>query len=282
MKPFLEHIDTGERSSIRVTSYSQRMIDVPLHYHPEHEMVYVQYGRGKLLLAEFEENFEKGDLFFIRGSVPHLFEDADLNAGPGRTSKVVVIQYRQSLFESLYHLPEFYLLNRLETSWGYGIKVKASVGMQKLINDLEGSEGLERFNKLLSLLNEMMRHKKRSLLGSLESAPTQNHVAYLRLQKMHAFLAGYFSGEITVDEVAKLMQMSKTGFCRFLRRETGKTFSEYLNYYRIRHACYLLRHSTDSILQICYSCGYNNAAYFFRQFKKEKNSSPLEYRRMID
>lgn len=279
LKPFLEHIDTGEKSSLKVKSYTQQLIDVPLHYHPEHEIVYVQKGQGKLLLADFEESFGQGDLFFIKGSIPHLFEDEYLRTGNKLLSKVVVMQYNQLLFENLYHLPEFYGLKRLETASGYGIKLKATAAMRKLIVELETHAGLQRFNKLLALLHKIIQHKESVLLGSPGSGAGQTHIAYLRLQKMHGFLARNFSQDCTIDKMAALMHMSKTSFCRFLKRETDRTFSEHLNFYRIHHASNLLGHSSESVMQICYSCGFNNAAYFFRQFKKAKKVSPLEYRR---
>lgn len=279
MKPFLEHIDTGEKSSLKVKSYTQQLIDVPLHYHPEHEIVYIQKGQGTLILSDFEESFGQGDLFFIKGSIPHLFEDDYLRSGNKLFSKVVVIQYNQSLFENLYHLPEFYGLKRLETASGYGIKLKATMAIRKLIVEMETHAGLQRFNKLLALLHEIIQQKDCVLLGSLGSGEGQTHIAYLRLQKMHGFLARNFSKDCTIDKMAALMHMSKTSFCRFLKRETGRTFSEHLNFYRINHASNLLGHSSESVMQICYCCGFNNAAYFFRQFKKAKKVSPLEYRR---
>lgn len=281
MKPILEHIETGADSSVKVKTYSQQLIDVPLHYHPEHEIVYVQKGQGNLFLADMEEEFASGDLFFIRSSIPHLFEDAALHSGKKQMSKVTVIQYGSSLFESLNELPEFAQLRRLETKIGYGIKLKATRAMLRLMSALEKQKGLMRFNALIALLHEIIQDKNQNYLGTIGTVNNSNHVGYLRLQKMHGFLSRYFYRDVSIEEVASLLHLNKTGFCRFLKRETGKTFSEHLNYYRIQHACTLLRQSSESVMQICYGCGFNNAAYFFRQFKKQKGMAPLKYRRSL-
>lgn len=255
------------------------MIDVPMHYHPEHEIVYIQKGQGNLYLADVEEPFASGELFFIRGSIPHLFEDAAMHTGKMSLSKVFVIQYRQDLFENFYQLPEFSQISRLETTIGYGIKLQATPPMLRLLSNFEKQNGLMKFNALIALLHEIIHNKGLQYLGIPGSVSNSNHIAYLRLQKMHSFLSGYFHKDVSIEEVAALLHLSKTGFCRFLKRETGKTFSEHLNFYRIQHACTLLRKSADSVMQICYDCGYNNAAYFFRQFKKLKGVAPLEYRK---
>lgn len=279
MKSFIEQIDTGRDSSIKVKTYTQQWIDVPLHHHPEHEIVYIQKGEGKLFLADLEEHFISGDLFFIRGSIPHLFEDAAMRTGIKRQSKVTVVQYRQSLFESLYALPEFREVGRLERMIDYGIRLKSTPAMKKYLASLEKQNGLLQFNALIALLNEIVQNKTARYITSVKLPRVANSVAYLRLQKMHGFLGTYFSREVTVEEVASLLHLNKTSFCRFLKIETGKTFSEHLNSYRIQHACMLLRNSAESVQGICYDCGFNNAAYFFRQFKKLQGVAPLEYRR---
>ena len=280
LKPFFEHIDTGIASSIKVKTYTQQMIDVPLHYHPEHEIVYIQKGQGNLFLADVEEDFSSGDVFFIRGSIPHLFEDAAMHTGKRLPSRVTVIQYRQNLFERMYPLPEFAQVSRLESMIGYGIKMQAGPKLRQMLGGLEEQSGLLLFNGLIALLHEIIHERDHRFLGLTGKTSSSNHVSYLRLQKMHAFLSKYFYREISIEEVASLLHMSKTSFCRFLKRETGKTFSEHLNYYRVGHACSLLRNSTENVMEICYSCGYNNAAHFFRQFKKYKEVAPLEYRKM--
>lgn len=282
MKPLLENIETGDDSSIKVKSYTQSLIDVPLHYHPEHEIVFIRKGKGKLFLADTEEEFQTSQLFFIKGNIPHLFEDDGMITGKKNISKVTVVQYRQNLFEKLYNIPEFFALKELETALGYGFKMKMTKKVQDMMDGMEKKSGLPKFNTLLSVLNEIVQDKNKSVLGHFATRSDPIQISYLRIQKMHNFLSGYFSRDISIDEVANVLHLCKTGFCRFVKRETGKTFSEHLNQYRIQHACTLLRQSPDNVMEICYACGYNNPAYFFRQFKKLKRQSPMEYRKSFE
>jgi AraC-like DNA-binding protein len=75
--------------------------------------------------------------------------------------------------------------------------------------------------------------------------------------------------------------MAEPSFCRFFKKNTGKTFIEFLNEFRITHACKLLAESDFSITDICYECGYNNFSHFNSYFKKITGKSPSEYRKLL-
>lgn len=278
LRPFLEQVETGSNSSIKVNTYVQSLIDVPLHYHPENEIVCIQKGEGRLFIADIEEDFGQGDLFYICGEVPHLFQEKDLSLLKRKPSQVGVIQYRKNLFEGFHELPEFQHITRFEKNISYGIKLSSTKRMASLFKSLEKNSGIFRFNLLTELLNEIISHGKYSLLGNISGKSPSNHISYIRLQKINSFLTEYSSRDITIEMVADILHLNKTSLCRFLKRETDKTFSEHVNFYRIAHACKLLRDSEDSVVEICYAAGFNNPAYFFRQFKKLKKSTPMEYR----
>lgn len=277
MKPFLEQIETEPVSSIKVETYVQSLIDVPLHYHPHHEIVYIQKGSGVLLLADIQQEFHAEEIFFIRGNVPHLFQEP-VSASPARRSKVSVIQYSQSLFSHFKPLPEFRPITDFEESIHYGIRMSATARMKTLLKSIRHADGIFRFNYLTELLSEIVSAEK-VFLGSLSRLPHATHISHIRLKKMNSFLAEYCFKDLTLEEVAGMLQLSKTSLSRFLKRETGKTFSEHLNFHRINYSCSLLRESDANVMEVCFSSGYSNPAYFFRQFKKHKGCTPAEYRK---
>ena len=67
-------------------------------------------------------------------------------------------------------------------------------------------------------------------------------------------------------------------FCHFFKKMTGKNFVDYVNDVRIGNATRRLYETTDSISEICYSCGFNNTSNFIRVFKKKRGETPSEYR----
>jgi AraC-like DNA-binding protein len=277
-KPFLENVEIDHSASIKAAAYVQNLIDVPLHYHPEHEIVFILSGRGKVYLAGAETEFRGGQLFFIGGKVPHLFEDEGLVTGKKKTSKVVVIQFTEKLFESLWLLPEFEKIKYFLSKISCGIKVSGIKNKSHFILDLLDAKGVEKINMMITLLNHIVENEKYQIIAPDEGQSAANNPAYLRLQKMNLYLSVNYSREVKIENVAQLLNLGKTSLCRFLKKETGKTFSEHVNRFRIHHACKMLRESGRNVTQVCYDVGFNNEAYFYRQFKKLQKKSPLEYK----
>lgn len=83
---------------------------------------------------------------------------------------------------------------------------------------------------------------------------------------------------ISAKEVANHMNISYTYFSRCFKKETGKSFSEYLTFLRLRQAVWLLRHTDETIEEIADYIGFNTANYFSSIFKKFIGITPSEYR----
>jgi AraC-like DNA-binding protein len=64
-----------------------------------------------------------------------------------------------------------------------------------------------------------------------------------------------------------------------LKRETGKTFSQFLNELRIEKSKKLLREETLPVLDIALAVGFNNQSYYSLVFKKLMRQTPLEFRK---
>lgn len=88
------------------------------------------------------------------------------------------------------------------------------------------------------------------------------------------------SKQLSVKEAADICKCSPTYFSALFRRETGRSFTKWVNSVRCGHACRLLEETSMPILDICYTCGYNTPSHFFRTFTREKGMTPSEYRRI--
>lgn len=102
--------------------------------------------------------------------------------------------------------------------------------------------------------------------------------AELRLEKIRVFCACNQERSIRLDEVASHVGMNKSAFCTFMRRHTGKTFSDYINSLRLEKAVELLKQTNNDIAEIAYSVGFNNVTYFNRLFKQKYGCSPKNMR----
>jgi YesN/AraC family two-component response regulator len=87
--------------------------------------------------------------------------------------------------------------------------------------------------------------------------------------------------DLTLQSTADSLGLNKSYLATLFKKETGKTFTTYVNDKRIDHAIFLLNSSDLQVQEIASSCGIPDVTYFTRIFKKEKGMTPKQYRKML-
>ena len=90
-----------------------------------------------------------------------------------------------------------------------------------------------------------------------------------------------FDTELTLQTTAESLSLNKTYLANLFKKETGGTFTAYVNGRRIEHAIFLLNTSDNQIQAIASECGIPDVTYFTRIFKDLKGMTPSQYRKMI-
>jgi len=83
---------------------------------------------------------------------------------------------------------------------------------------------------------------------------------------------------LSVEELAKLSQMSLSSFKRAFKKQFNDSPSNYINSAKLKKAKELLSFSELSISAIAYEVGFNDPLYFTRLFKKKEGLPPSSYR----
>lgn len=86
---------------------------------------------------------------------------------------------------------------------------------------------------------------------------------------------------LTLIQVASELHLSPVYLGALFKKNTEVSFAQFLNHYRISKSIELMRSTDKDINDIALECGYQNANYFFRVFKKQTQMAPSEYKRMI-
>ena len=84
---------------------------------------------------------------------------------------------------------------------------------------------------------------------------------------------------LTLEELAKVVNMSKQGLISAFKRSIGKTPIEYLNLVRLQNSKELLKNTDNSVGEIAELCGFSNVYYFSNIFKKHIGISPNMFRK---
>lgn len=104
----------------------------------------------------------------------------------------------------------------------------------------------------------------------------QQHIELFK--PLISFIQEKYADKITVEQAAKLVNMSSHHFCKTFKKITGRTFIDFVNMYRIEEAEKMLLQTDMSITYIAEKVGCCNANYFGKMYKKYRNRAPSEYR----
>jgi YesN/AraC family two-component response regulator len=98
------------------------------------------------------------------------------------------------------------------------------------------------------------------------------------IQQALSYIDEHYTENIQLKTISKIALMCERSFSYVFKQITGKTFTEYLQYMRIRKAQSLLSNTDNSLLSISLECGFYDTAHFCHCFKKITGTSPGNYR----
>lgn len=281
-RPALEKINTGPDSSFSIRQHSRQRSYLPFwHFHPELEMVYVDKGQGKRHIGNHLSYFHNSQLLLIGANLPHHgFSDRLTTKG-----SETIIQFKPDfLGEGFFNLPEARSINGLFERAKSGVlfkpEIRKTVGPK--IKTIVEYSGLERILRFLEILLELSISKSYTLLNVENFAFETTLKESDRINMIYKHINQNFERSISLDEIADVSSMTVPSFCRYFKRSTGKTFTRFVNEYRIVQARRLLTETTKGITEICYECGFNNFSHFNKLFKEFTGKSASQYRNELN
>lgn len=93
------------------------------------------------------------------------------------------------------------------------------------------------------------------------------------------YMEKYYRQNPSLEETARVANFSPAYFSRLFSVQLGKSYSEYLNNIKLRHATVLLVQTDKSIMEIAQETGYCHGNYFSDQFKKKTGMTPGQFRK---
>ena len=282
MKPVLEHLPPGEKESFVVQAFDLPYFATPWHYHPEYELVLIEASEGRRYVGNAMSDFHTGDLCFFGSNLPHLYRNppAHYSRDSQLRAKSIVIHFREaSLGRDFFLLPQMKKINDFLERSAQGIDI-LGVARRQIIEKMREMiylSGVRRMVLLLEIL-DILSHTNDCRVISGPGIIGQNAYDAGRLKKVLSFITQNFHRDLTLAEVASIVYMTRTSFCRFFLTRTKKTFSGYLRELRLNHASRLLTEKELNISTIAINSGYNNLSNFNRQFKEKYGVSPHDYR----
>lgn len=250
------------------------------HYHPEVELVYINGGSGKRQIGSHLSYFTDGDLLLIGSNLPHCgFADR----ATGNKRETLIQMKPDFLGTNFFEIPEMKHIDQLFSVSGGGIafhgRTKKRIGDKMEL--LEHQTDFQRLLSILGILNELAQSEEYKILNaegySLQADMKDND----RLNQVFNHVKTHFKEDIKLEEVADLVSMTVPSFCRYFKKITNKTFTQFVNECRLVHASELLAEQPLSITEVCYESGFNNFSHFHKSFKNFTGQTPSDYRNQL-
>lgn len=256
------------------------------HFHPEFQLSYIAEGKGTRFIGDHLQDFKEGDLVLTGPNLPHLWrsDDAYFQKDSTLTTRGLVVYFDRLLFnELLLEKEEFYDVYRLVENSTRGIHFYGDI-TEKVRDNLlciPDERGFRKIIRLLEIIDLLAASQDYKLLASPGYCNFFKDDDADKMRQVYDYVMSHFRTKISLSEIASLLNMTPTSFCRYFKPRANKTFIQFVNEIRIGHARKLLVEDNLNINQISYECGFNTLSNFNRQFKQMVEMSPQEYRRIF-
>ncbi len=277
MKTVLEEITPDENSSIRLMVNPNLSDFFFWHFHPEFELVYIEGANGTRHVGDHISRFEYSDLVFIGPNIPHLNFDYGIKS---KYEKIVVQIKPDFLEKALITTPELNdllkLFNESKHAIGFGTQTKGL--LEERIKQLPSHDHFNQFIELLRILQILAKAEDKELL---HDNPVENQFTLRdqeRLKKIYRYVHSHYKRRIEISEIAALSNLTNEAFCRYFKKMTKLTFTEFVNHYRVDTAKKLLLHD-QNITETCFACGFESLSYFNRVFKRVSGENPNAFKK---
>lgn len=120
----------------------------------------------------------------------------------------------------------------------------------------------------------LMEAMNRVLTDGIQESPSGREVA---VEKVKQYLEAHYAQNISLQDVAKEVNLDKSYLGRIFRDVCGMTVMSCLKEIRLRHAKQMLLLGYGAS-EVAVATGFGDPAYFSRYFKQEVGCPPTQYR----
>ena len=247
------------------------------HYHPEFELVYVEADAGIRHVGSHISGYTQSDLVFIGSNLPHLNFDYRLRSDYHQ----VVIQLRENfLGEAIRVSPELAAINQLFKKSASGIAFFGQTKQEaarrlKLLNELTSFDQLI---ELLDIFQFLAQSSEFEILNDADISLQFFLKDKIRMGAIYEYIDANYNLKPDVNIVAQKVNLTTPAFCRYFKRQTNMTFTDFVNQYRIDLAKNLLMQDKN-ITEVCYAVGFESMSYFNRLFNKIVGKNPSTFKK---
>ncbi|WP_343607644.1 AraC family transcriptional regulator [Chryseobacterium oranimense] len=276
MKIQKEIIEFEDRKSFKLFSPSLKNCFF-WHHHPEIELVYVEAINGIRHVGRDISVFTESDLVLIGSNVPHL----NFDYGIQTECRQLVVQMRENFLQNtILPVPEFENIKKLLERSYLGLSFSGetkSIVIEKL-NNIKDKNSFDSLIGLIEILQILAGSDEVKELNKEDTRIKWFMNDKIRMGTIYDYIHENYDKKPNVNEIAKIVSLSTPAFCRYFKKQTNMTFTDFVNNYRISQAkIFLLK--DYSVTEVCFQVGFESLSYFNKLFKQHTGETPSEFRK---
>ena len=279
MKIQFEDFNTPADSSFRIL-VNPKLSDFFLwHFHPEYELVYIEGEGNTRHIGHHIGEWKRSDLVFVGSNIPHLNFDYGMK---GEYEKSVLQIRADFINQSVALSPEMIGVSQLFEEAAHGISFSEPVQylVATRMKKLHTLPRFQQFVEVLEIFHFLSQDEDRNLLHDKPFQNQHSAKAQEKLKSVYKYIDENYQQKIEISEVALVCGLSKEAFCRYFKKMTKLTFTQFLNHYRVNIAKKHFQKG-NNVTETCYSCGFESLSYFNRVFKKVTGENPMAYLKRV-
>lgn len=249
------------------------------HHHFEYELLFVSAGSCKFNFSGDSKQIEKNTFVFIEPGEDHSITNADKNF------RFISLIFTTSVFdkeeEQFYDFLKSIKINNFPI---FSQKIsELFLDLDKLPVDSEKKFFYYFHLKttLFCALDEILKTEQYTKNEFSVLLKRLNKSSSIVIANAVQYIQKHFKENISLNDLLKETNYSKSHFIRLFKNETGMNFTDYVNKYRVEKSCQDLIYSEKNVTQIAVENGFNNIQYFSKIFKSYMNITPKQYQKKI-
>ncbi len=244
------------------------------HYHQNPEMFYVLRGNLDIKIDEKLYKMSSGDIVMINANKRHTVIGNDELLG--------------ARFEIDFHLLAEYMGSMQLLFWCNTVADRnhAYSKLRRLLDRIL-TRYFEKEEKSALYLNALYFETLYVLTSNflvkaddvrLNLEDSQDR---MRVRQIQNYVQANYQSQISLNDLADRLYLSNAYLSKYIKKNLGMTFMEYLNNVRLFHAVDELMYSDKNLTHIAYDNGFPTSASFTKAFRDVYNESPSEYRKKM-
>jgi AraC-like DNA-binding protein len=247
------------------------------HYHPEYELVYVEATAGIRHVGQHVSAYMESDLVLIGPDIPHLNFDYGLKT----EYRQIVVQLKEDFLGNAFqHTPELSSIQELFSKAARGISFTGST-KTRVAEQLRKMQTLDHFEQLMCLLRifQLLADSNEFIVLNETDTSIKSFLSdKVRMASVYEYIHANYNQHPDVNQIASRVHLSTAAFCRYFKRQTRMTFTDFVNQYRINQAKTLLLQE-NNISETAYGVGFESISHFNKLFKKNTGESPSKFKK---